>query len=189
MDITKLLHQHETDFCNGCGNEICKRAYKRAFFDSVPEDTIEVEILFVGEGPGEAEDMLGVPFIGPAGRLLREAITEVCIPGVSYGFTNLVACRPTEGEKSRNRPPTPKEINSCAGRFKQILHITCPKVTVAVGQVPREHLQGVRDKGYFRAIPHPSFILRKGGTKSHLYHGYLEQIKKIFECVKEKEGK
>jgi len=140
----------------------CKRckiglfAFNHVFFDG----SEKARVMFVGEGPGVSEDALGIPFVGPSGRLLREALKKVGL--TSYCFTNLVACRPCDNPHGPNRAPTSEEILNCDDRLRTTVALVKPKLLVAVGQVPMtwltENFSGYR----IRKIKHPAYILRNG---------------------------
>ncbi len=72
-------------------------------------------LMVVGEGPGETEDLLGRPFVGRAGELLDKMLAAIGLPREDVYICNTVKCRPTlhEGDKLRNRPPTPQEMANC----------------------------------------------------------------------------
>lgn len=157
----------------------------RVMFDVVPSNSTTCDVLFVGEGPGEAEDALGRPFIGPAGRVLRQAIEEAVRGDLTAGFANLLACRPI-AEGGGNRAPSYDEIMNCGPRLERLVDIVAPKLVVLCGQIPSDNIRLAipNDFAQYRCIRHPSYILRSGGATSHLYLGYVQDIKKIFKEVR-----
>jgi len=105
---------------------------------NVREEWTEVDILFVGEAPGADEDKQGLPFVGRAGKLLRDAIKEMVeVPPERIGFTSLVRCRPP-----RNREPNGTEKVSCAPELVREIAARKPKVIVAMGNHGLEFLTG-----------------------------------------------
>ena len=77
--------------------------------NAVPGDGPEnARVMFVGEAPGAQEDQQGLPFVGPAGRLLNELLAQAGLPRESVYITNIVKCRPPG-----NRDPMPSEIEAC----------------------------------------------------------------------------
>jgi hypothetical protein len=69
--------------------------------------------LFIGEGPGRNEDLQGLPFVGPAGKLLDNMLVAMGLSRTENAFiANVVKCRPT-GDDGRDRPPAPDEIAAC----------------------------------------------------------------------------
>ena len=81
----------------------------RSRTNAVPGDGPEdARIMFVGEAPGGEEDRQGLPFVGPAGRLLNELLTQAGLRREDVFITNIVKCRPPQ-----NRDPMPSEIEAC----------------------------------------------------------------------------
>lgn len=97
---------------------------------------VPCDILFIGEAPGESEDALGVPFIGPAGKLLDQIISKSGIESLyRIAFTNLVACFPEEQKRDGTNAPPDKCIRACEQRLKEFVRIAQPKVIVNVGDL------------------------------------------------------
>lgn len=142
----------------------------------IPTEICEsTSIVFVGEAPGKEEDTQGVPFIGPAGQLLRKEIAKVTSHG--YSFSNVVRCNPRD---EGNRPPTEQEIACCHTYLLEDLAALQPKVVVLLGGCAIgvfkefETVGSVRGKPFpvkyqingieteFTALPayHPAYVLR-----------------------------
>jgi uracil-DNA glycosylase family 4 len=133
------------------------------------------EVLFVGEAPGAEEDDRGLPFVGPAGQLLRQAIEVFGISEHAYAITNAVKCRPPE-----NRTPRVGEVNACFAYLDAEIRALRPKVVVTLGNVALHALTGVRgvtkvagrpmtfeDRPYIVfPILHPSAVLRVPANKA-----------------------
>ena len=68
------------------------------------------DIMFIGEGPGEQEDLQGIPFVGPAGKLLDTMLEIIHLDRTKVYIANIVKCRPP-----RNRDPLPQEQQACIG--------------------------------------------------------------------------
>ena len=100
-------------------------------------DYTEVDVLFVGEAPGGDEDRKGEPFVGRTGALVKGMIEEFFDKGVTYGFTNVVRCRPP-----RNKTPGKTEIKCCKGALLNEIDIRKPKLIVALGGTSLEALTG-----------------------------------------------
>lgn len=130
----------------------------------------EAEILFVGEGPGEQEDLRGIPFCGRAGDLLTSMIERgMGIPRSSVYICNVVKCRPPN-----NRTPLPDEVQACRPFLDGQIDAIRPKVIVALGK-PAASLLLERDVAItrvrgvwheYRGIPvmptlHPAYVLRQ----------------------------
>lgn len=130
----------------------------------------DADLLFVGEGPGEQEDLQGVPFVGRAGDLLTQMIERgLSIPRSAVYICNIVKCRPPA-----NRTPLPDEIATCRPFLDGQIDAVRPKVIVALGKPATSLLLGrdlsiTRVRGIFqeyRGIPlmptfHPAFVLRQ----------------------------
>jgi DNA polymerase len=130
----------------------------------------EAELMFVGEGPGEQEDLRGIPFCGRAGELLTSMIEKgLGIPRSSVYICNIVKCRPPG-----NRTPLGDEVAACRRFLDGQIEAVRPKVIVALGKPATSTLLG-RDVAItklrgtwqeYRAIPvmptfHPAFLLRQ----------------------------
>ena len=87
-----------------------------------------VPVLLVGEAPGAAEDETGLPFVGRAGALLDELLTEAGIAREAVGVANVLKCRPPG-----NRTPTRAEIGRCTGWLERQLALARPRIVVTLG--------------------------------------------------------
>ncbi|MCS7137696.1 MAG: uracil-DNA glycosylase, partial [Candidatus Caldarchaeum sp.] len=100
--------------------------------NAVPgEGNPNAEVMFIGEGPGEDEDLQGRPFVGRSGKLLTEALEKAGIRREDVFITNVVKCRPPG-----NREPTPEETSVCTKNylFRQI-ELVNPRLIVLLGSV------------------------------------------------------
>ena len=88
--------------CSLCG--LCKGRSNIVY----PSGDLRSKVLFIGEGPGENEDLQGKPFVGRAGKILDKALSEAGIDRETVMITNTVKCRPPN-----NRDPTPEEMEAC----------------------------------------------------------------------------
>ncbi len=145
------LHQGRTQIVFGDGNP-------------------NAEILFIGEGPGEQEDLRGLPFVGRAGELLTRMIENgLQIPRASVYICNIVKCRPPG-----NRTPLPPEVGACRPFLDGQIDAIRPRVIVALGKPATSLLLGrdvsiTRVRGTwhdYRGFPvmptfHPAFLLRQ----------------------------
>ena len=128
---------------------------------------IPCDLLLCGEGPGFSEDVVGVPFCGPAGHLLDSIVNRAVPEGVRVAFTNLVCCIPLTESGEKNSEPDVLCIESCSVRLEEFVEIAAPRLVVAVGTLARDWLEvGQRysikiDREIPRGwIKHPSAILR-----------------------------
>jgi len=86
------------------------------------------EVLIVGEGPGQKEDELGLPFVGRSGQLLDKLLSEIDLAREDVYIANVVKCRPP-----LNRDPRPDEIEACKGYLKRQIELIDPKVVLTLG--------------------------------------------------------
>lgn len=171
---------HREKWADGCGNGICSRARKRVF----ARGSIPCDILLVGEGPGESENIIGKPFVGPAGHLLNDMLARsldgLMWPGVfdenggdvplTYAITNVVCCLPTEEDGSKKGEPTEEETEQCFPRLLELIRMCRPSAIVRVGRVSARFLNQDRlapvdwipsgGRILFRDIIHPGAILK-----------------------------
>ena len=132
------------------------------------------ELLFVGEAPGEEEDLRGEPFIGKAGQLLTKIIGAMEYTREEIFIANVLKCRPDmPAGESGNRKPKPAEMATCLPWLTQQIELIKPKVIVALGLTAVEGLLGeprtmrdVRGKWLdYHGVPlmptyHPAYLLR-----------------------------
>jgi uracil-DNA glycosylase family protein len=140
------------------------------------EGTTRAELMFVGEQPGNDEDLAGRPFIGPAGRLLDEALSEAGIDRVGTYVTNVVKHFKWEprGKRRIHSKPNAAEIKACFPWLVAEIAAVKPKVLVCLGATAAQAILGKAfrvsvDRGKFVPSPyaphvlatvHPSSILR-----------------------------
>lgn len=139
---------------------------------------IPCDVLFVGEGPGESEDITGEPFTGPSGRILTTMINNAVSLANEHhkrlithlkliGLSNIVACQPLDQNK-RNIPPTKAQAEACSPRLMQLIKSAEPRLVIAVGKTAASLFPGkLQHAGeYFPSIEataeiiHPAAILR-----------------------------
>jgi DNA polymerase len=141
------------------------------------------DILFVGEAPGEKEDLSGTPFVGRAGQLLDKFLFAVDIPRESVYIANILKCRPP-----KNRDPKPDEEDACMDYLREQVRLIKPKMIVCLGRISaqrlidpnyritKEHGQWVQKGGFLMtAVYHPALLLRDPRKKEEM----LEDMKAI----------
>jgi len=151
--------------CRGCTNcGLCQGRNNVVF----GVGNRNADILFVGEGPGEQEDLQGEPFVGPAGKLLDDMLSIIDLDRTVCYIGNIVKCRPP-----RNRDPQDAEQEACIGYLRKQIELIQPKIIVCLGRIAatrlirpdyritREHGQWVEKDGiWMTATYHPSALLR-----------------------------
>ena len=96
---------------------------------------VPAPILLVGEAPGSSEDVIGRPFVGPAGKLLDKVLTIGLDGQVDYAITNLVCCYPKDAKATPNHQPPKEAIQKCSGRLADFICLCQPDVIVTVGSL------------------------------------------------------
>lgn len=129
------------------------------------------QVLFIGEAPGESEDIIGKPFVGPAGDLLNELLDPI-EPYVEYGITNVICCIPSFHEEGKIgiRAPNKHEMQACSPRLTEIIKLADPLLIVTLGQIAAKHIAPLHTKIETEAyleLTHPSAILRKQQNNEH----------------------
>ena len=125
--------------------------------------TVPCDVLFIGEAPGESENLIGQPFVGPAGHLLERIIASALHESGSkatVAYTNLVACFPKLAKDRGDNEPEQDEIEACADRLTEFLTIAKPKLVVAVGKLAGDNLPQLTKTLRTVIITHPAAILR-----------------------------
>ena len=138
----------------------------------------DAEVLFVGEGPGENEDLQGEPFVGRAGKLLDDMLELIDLDRQKNVYiANIVKCRPPH-----NRDPLNTEQDACIGYLRNQVALLKPKIIVCLGRIAamrliredyritREHGQWVEKAGVaMTALYHPAAILRDPGKRPETF--------------------
>src|SRR5215208_4525861 len=97
----------------------------------------DADIMFVGEAPGAREDELGLPFVGPAGKLLDQLLGEIGLERKDVFINNCLMCRPPG-----NRDPLPEEIEECKPFLMKRIELIQPKVICTLGNYATKLLTG-----------------------------------------------
>lgn len=148
------------------------------------------DVMFVGEGPGEQEDLQGVPFVGPAGKLLDEMLCIIDLDRQKNCYiANIVKCRPPG-----NRDPEDAEQDACIEYLRNQVALVRPKIVVCLGRVAakrlidpeyritRQHGQWIEKNGiWMTAIYHPSALLRDTAKRPETFSDLLSLREKIRE--------
>ena len=148
------------------------------------------DLMFVGEAPGEQEDLSGTPFVGRAGQLLNHYLYAVDIDRDQVYIANILKCRPP-----KNRDPLPAEEDACIGYLREQVRLIRPKIIVCLGRISAmrlikpdfkitaEHGKWF-EKGSFlmTAVYHPAALLRDPRKKEDM----LEDMKQIQAKLRER---
>ena len=169
--------------CTGCG--LCQTRNKVVF----GVGRKDADILFVGEGPGEQEDLQGEPFVGAAGKLLDDMLSIIDLDRTNCYIANIVKCRPPH-----NRDPEEEEQNACIGYLRNQVALIKPKIIVCLGRIAakriisedyritREHGSWLEKNGtWVTAIYHPSALLRDVSKRPETFDDLLSIREKIKE--------
>lgn len=161
---------HAARWRGGCGSEHCPPAAGTGMV-CLARGSVPCDVLFVGEAPGESENALGRPFVGPAGKLLDEIVRRALAgfdPRPRVAFTNAVGCVPRDEVGGKLHEPDGDQLDACKPRLEEFLALARPRLIVAVGAVARDHLaQGYKHSLELPSPPptvvsivHPAAILR-----------------------------
>lgn len=170
--------------CKDCG--LCEHRHTVVFGVGDPE----AEVLFIGEGPGENEDLQGEPFVGRAGKLLDTMLEAVGLSRKrNIYIANMVKCRPPQ-----NRDPLPEEQDACGKWLTEQIDLISPKIIVCLGRIAAfrmisEEFKVTRDHGRFfekdgrlyMGMFHPAAILRNPNQKPIAFADFVALRDKIVE--------
>lgn len=147
------------------------------------------DIMFIGEGPGEDEDIQGEPFVGKAGQLMNKAFEALEIEREEVYIGNIVKCRPPQ-----NRNPEPDESKVCMDYLRNQVLLVKPKIIVLLGSVALKNILGeeygitnsrgkwIEKKGiWYMPTFHPAALLRDDSKKIDFW----KDLKLIKEKLKE----
>ncbi|MFZ5968743.1 MAG: uracil-DNA glycosylase [Bacillota bacterium] len=155
------------------------------------EGNPHAEIMFIGEGPGEQEDLQARPFVGPAGHLLTKVIEGIGLAREEVYIGNIVKCRPPN-----NRNPLDDEMEACLPYLRWQVKLIQPKIIVCLGAVSARNIidkefritkqrgQWIERKGiWITATFHPSAVLRDESKKRPFWEDFKE-LKRRYEEYK-----
>ena len=170
--------------CQKC--ELGKTRTNLVFGVGVPD----AEIVFIGEGPGEQEDLRGEPFVGRGGRLLDKYLDAIGLSRASNIYIgNMVKCRPPQ-----NRDPKPEEQDACIFWLREQIRLIRPKIIVCLGRisaqriidpdfrVTKQHGEFIEKNGvWMMGTFHPAALLRNPRQKPDALEDFLRLRDKIGE--------
>ena len=157
--------------CQKCG--LAETRTNVVFGDGNPH----AQIMFIGEGPGENEDLQGLPFVGRGGKLLDDMLEIIGLDRTKYYIANMVKCRPHQ-----NRDPLEVEQEACIGYLRNQVALIKPKIIVCLGRVAamklirpdykitKEHGTWVEKAGiWMTGFYHPAALLRDPRKKPEAF--------------------
>lgn len=174
--------------CTQCG--LCETRHNVVF----GVGNRDARIMFVGEGPGEQEDLQGEPFVGRAGQLLDDMLSIIDLDRKTNCYiANIVKCRPPQ-----NRDPMETEQDACIGYLMNQIELIKPTIIVCLGRIAamrlirddyritREHGQWVQKDGmWMTAIYHPSALLRDVSKRPETFEDLIsirEKMRQVCDC-------
>jgi DNA polymerase len=173
--------------CNDCTKcELCQGRTNLVFGVGKKD----ADIMLIGEGPGENEDLQGEPFVGRSGKLLDKFLESVDLSrDKNVYIANMVKCRPPQ-----NRDPKPAEQEMCLCWLREQFKIIRPKIIICVGRisaqklispdfkVTQQHGEFIEKNGVLMmGTYHPAAILRNPNNKELAFGDWLKVRDKIQE--------
>ena len=176
--------------CSGChGCSLCETRLNLVF--GVGNE--QAEVMLIGEGPGEQEDRSGVPFVGPAGKLLDNMLEMIDLDRSKVYIANIVKCRPP-----KNRDPLPEEQQACRKWLERQMEIIDPKIIICLGRIAaagmiKEDFKITREHGLWfdikgrrcMAIYHPAALLRDPSKRPETFadlRAIREEIRRLYHA-------
>jgi len=168
------------------------------------EGAAKARIMFVGEQPGDQEDIQGHPFVGPAGKILDKALVEAGIDRSEVYVTNAVKHFKWEprGKRRIHKTPNSLEITACKPWLEAEIEVVQPDLVVCLGATAAQALLGRQfrvsvQRGQLvsssiaprvMATVHPSSLLRAPDeeTRRRETHLFVEDLKRIGELLRKK---
>lgn len=176
--------------CKACEKcELCKTRHNVVF----GVGNKNAEVLFIGEGPGENEDLQGEPFVGRGGQLLDKMLNAVDLDrNKNIYIANIVKCRPPQ-----NRDPLQEEQDACIDWLRNQVALMKPKIIVCLGRIAamkiiKSDMKITKEHGIFfekngvimMATLHPAALLRNPANKPAAFEDFLKLREKIKEVCK-----
>lgn len=167
--------------CNRC--PLCQTRNRMVF----GVGSRDADIMFIGEGPGEQEDLQGEPFVGAAGKLLDDMLSIIDVNRTNCYIANIVKCRPP-----KNRDPYDEEQDACFSFLQKQIELVQPAVIVCLGRIAakriidpefritKQHGQWIcRNGTWMTAIYHPSALLRDMSKRPETFDDLLQIRQKL----------
>lgn len=159
------------------------------------EGHFEAKVMFVGEAPGEQEDLQGKPFVGQAGQLLNHWLADIGLSRREVFIANVLKCRPPQ-----NRDPHPSEVETCTPYLSAQISLIQPEIICPLGRHAMELLLGkefkiseahgkifTRNGTYYLPMYHPAAILRRNNeTMKQIVRNDMLRLKALLLKIKKK---
>jgi len=155
MDIWETLRD-QCVACTAC--PLCETRTNVVFGAGNPK----AEVLFIGEGPGEQEDLTGEAFVGRAGKLLDDMLAIIGLDRTKIYIANIVKCRPP-----KNRDPLNTEQEACIGWLRKQTAFIRPKIIVCLGRIAAMR---IISSDFKISSDHGSWYESNGVKMMALYH-------------------
>jgi DNA polymerase len=163
LEILGAMDRDEVKPCTKC--RLCETRKNTVF----GVGDVDARLMFIGEGPGENEDLQGEPFVGKAGQLLDKMIVAMGLARDRVFIANIVKCRPPG-----NRVPAPDEVATCTPFLERQIEVIRPQVIVTLGLPATQYMLASKNtmsrmRGIWHAwrgiklMPtyHPAYVLRQ----------------------------
>lgn len=173
--------------CRGCKKCALWETRTNVVFGTGNENA---EVLFIGEGPGEQEDLQGLPFVGRAGKLLDDMLSLIDLDRSNIYIANMVKCRPP-----KNRDPLGVEKEACMDWLREQTRLINPKIIVCLGRIAaaaiirddfkisKEHGQWTEKNGIkIMALYHPAALLRDPRRRPETFDD-LKELQRVIREV------
>jgi len=151
--------------------------------------SLPCDVLFISDAPHRSDDMTGLPFSGPDGRVLRSALKSAILLAnissdyITYYITHCVACRPCDDRTEPNRDPTGEEIWACFQRLEEEALLADPQHVVFLGKLAEKSCRQLFPAGI--ALQHPSYVYSQGGTNCAAYTQFIRELSEVFrKCTR-----
>ncbi len=148
--------QQRCENCVRC--ELCQTRTNVVFGIGKPD----ADIMFIGEGPGEKEDLQGEPFVGAAGKLLDDMMSIIDLTRENVYIANIVKCRPPG-----NRDPKEEEQDACIDYLRNQFALVKPQIIICLGRIAAKK---VIDPDYRITDSHGQWRCRNGLWMTAIYH-------------------
>lgn len=167
------LHKIRDNWCNCRKCDLCEIRHKVVHIRGM----LPCQVFFIGEAPGESENIIGYPFVGDAGDLLNELLFTVhnemkpLNRTFTYAIANIVGCFPGKDENGNFNRPHKVAVQQCEPHLRSLIELCSPKLLVALGETADKKLPKDLKVTYpYCHLEHPSSINRKKDPREFTLH-------------------